>query len=69
MTIVNILVLGDGTIARVDVARHSGYSDIDGRVEQMIAAVRRFPPLPQWIQRSSITMTYELAFPEGLQER
>ena len=69
MTVVNILVLSDGTIARVEVARHSGYADIDGRVEQMIAAVRRFPPLPQWIQRASIMMTYELAFPEGLLER
>ncbi len=68
-TVVNILVLEDGTIARVEVARHSGYSDIDGRIEQMIAAVRRFPPLPQWIQRARITMTYELAFPEGLLER
>ena len=28
----------------------SGYPDIDERVEQMVAAVGRFPPLPQWFQ-------------------
>jgi TonB family protein len=69
ITVLKILVLGDGTIARVDVAHHSGYSDVDNRVEQMVAAVRRFPPLPQWIQQPSVTLTFELAFPEGLLEQ
>ena len=69
ITVLKIMVLSNGTIAGVETALHSGYRDIDSRVEQMIAAVHRFPPLPQWIQRSSITMTYELAFPEGLLER
>ena len=45
VTVLKIVVRGDGTIARTEVAHHSGYGDIDSKVEQMIAAVRRFPPL------------------------
>ena len=67
-TRLNILVLSDGTIVRVAVAQSSGYPEIDRRVEQMVGAVRRFPPLPQWVQGPSITLIYHLAFPDGLLE-
>jgi TonB family protein len=66
VAVISIMVLGDGTIARLAVKRSSGYPDIDARVEQMIAAVRRFPPLPQWIQAPSVMLDYHRVFPSGL---
>jgi protein TonB len=62
-TRLSIIVLDDGTIARVSVAQSSGYPDIDRRIEEMVAAVRRFPPLPQWFQGASMALTYHHAFP------
>jgi TonB family protein len=61
-------VLDDGTVARVSVMRSSGYTDIDLRVEEMIRATGRFPPLPQWIQGPSIGLVFTLPFPEGLED-
>jgi len=64
-TILGVLVLGDGTIARVSVTRGSGYPEIDARVEKMVVAVGRFPPLPQWYQGPSMELTFRLRFPYG----
>ena len=64
-TALSLLVLDDGTIARIMVTRSSGYPDIDARIEQMVAAVRRFPPLPQWDQAPSMRLIYIHAFPDG----
>ena len=58
VTALSILVRGDGTIARISVAQSSGYPDIDRQVERMVAAVGRFPPLPQWIQESSLDIEW-----------
>ena len=66
VAVISIMVLGDGTIARLAVKRSSGYPDIDARVEQMIAAVGRFPPLPQWIEASRVMLDYHRVFPSGL---
>jgi TonB family protein len=65
-TILTIVVLDDGTIARIAVARGSPYPDIDARIEEAVAAVRRFPPLPQWIQGPSVSLTLQLGYPGGL---
>jgi protein TonB len=65
-TLLSILVLGDGTIARISVAQSSGYPDIDRQVERMVAAVGRFPPLPQWIQGSTLDLVFRVQFPEAL---
>jgi protein TonB len=62
-TSLGILVLGDGTIARITVAQSSGYPDIDARVIEMIAAIGRFPPLPPWIDRPSWEINFHLRFP------
>jgi len=67
-TQVEFLVLGDGTIARVMVRQSSGYPDIDARVELMIAAVRRVPPLPQWFQGPAMALILDLPFPDALRE-
>jgi len=58
-----IRVLGDGTIARVAVSESSGHPDIDAGVMRMIAAIGRFPPLPQWIQEPSWDINFKLSFP------
>jgi len=67
-TIINVLVLDDGTVAMLSVGLSSGYPDIDARIEQMIRAVGRFPPLPQWYQASSMRLEFRLQFPEALED-
>lgn len=67
-TVIDVLVLDDGTIAMLRVGRSSGYPDIDVRVEQMIAAVGRFPPLPQWFQGPSMQLEFRLKFPEAFED-
>lgn len=69
LTVLSLLVLDDGRIARVAVVRSSGYHDIDERIERMVAAVGRFPPLPQWFQGEEMPLEYELPFPAGLVRR
>jgi periplasmic protein TonB len=66
-TVLELLVLADGTIAKIAVAHGSGYPEIDERIEQMVAAVRRFPPLPQWYQGRAIALDFKLRFPEALE--
>jgi len=65
-TLLSVRVLGDGTIARIAVTRGSGYPDIDARIEQMVAAVRRFPPLPPWFQGPVVDLNLRMRFPEAL---
>jgi TonB family protein len=64
-TYLAVLVLSDGTIARIAIVRSSGYPDIDERVERMVAAVGRFPPLPAHFQDASLELIMHLRFPEG----
>ena len=66
-TYLSVLVLGDGTIARIAILRSSGYPDIDERVGQMVAAVGRFPPLPARFGDSSLELTMHLRFPDATQ--
>jgi TonB family protein len=67
-TIINVLVLDDGTVAMLSVGLSSGYPDIDARVEDMIRAVGRFPPLPQWFQGPRMQLEFRLEFPEALDD-
>lgn len=66
-TIIEVLVMDNGTIALLRVGHSSGYPDIDERVERMISAVGRFPPLPQWFQGPSMQLEFKLRFPEALE--
>lgn len=68
MVVVEFVVLDDGTIALIKVQRSSGYPDIDNRVAEMIAAVRRFPPLPQWFQGLAMPFEFGFPFPGALRE-
>jgi TonB family protein len=67
VTTLTIRVLDDGTVARISIAQSSGYPDIDERIERMVAAVGRFPPLPQWFQGPSMELRLRLQFPEALE--
>ena len=68
MTVIEFVVLDDGKIALVKVRRSSGYPDIDQRIEEMIEAVGRFPPLPQWFQGLAMPFEFGFPFPEALRE-
>jgi TonB family protein len=68
MTVVEFVVLDDGKIALLKVRRSSGYPDIDNRVAEMVAAVGRFPPLPQWFQGPAMPFAFGFPFPEALGE-
>ena len=68
-TILSIVVLGDGTIGRISVKRSSGYPDVDARIEQIVAAVGRFPPLPaSFGGQPSVELDFDLTFPNALQQ-
>jgi TonB family protein len=67
-TIVTVTVLDNGAIAHVSVLRSSGFPDIDQRIEQMVAAVGKFPPVPQWFQGDSLQLQLTLRFPEALEK-
>jgi TonB family protein len=67
-TILSIVVQGDGTIGRISVKHSSGYPDIDTRIEQMVAAVGRFPPPPESFEKPSVELDFNLAFPDALQQ-
>jgi TonB family protein len=65
-TTLAVLVLGDGTIARIAIAQGSGYSDIDTRIQQIVAAVRRFPPLPQRFRGPDLELKLRFRFPDAV---
>jgi TonB family protein len=65
-TMLTVVVGDDGTIGRIGVKLSSGYPDIDARIEQMVQAVGRFPPLPQQLRRPSADLDFNLVFPDVL---
>ncbi len=65
-TTLSVVVQGDGTIGRIAVKRSSGYPDIDAKIEQIVAAVGRFPPPPESFERPSVELDFNLAFPNAL---
>jgi TonB family protein len=67
-TVIDILVLDDGTVATLKVGQSSGYPDIDRQIEAMIHAVGRFPPLPQWFQGPAMRLEFRIKFPEALED-
>ena len=67
-TILSVMVFEDGTISRVAVKHSSGYPDIDARIERMVAAVGRFPPVPDSFRKPSVELDFNLAFPDALQQ-
>ena len=67
-TVLAVLVLDNGTIARLTVVQSSGYPDIDRKVEEIVRAVGRFPPLPQYVQGPSWELQFIFPFPDSLGE-
>jgi len=68
-TVISVVVYENGQIGPLGVVHSSGYPDIDRRIEQMVAAVGRFPPLPQWYQGNAVQLQLTLKFPEALEMR
>ena len=68
-TILSVLVFEDGTISRIAVKHSSGYPDIDAKIEQMVAAVGRFPPVPESFKRPSVELDFNMIFPDALQQQ
>jgi len=68
MVVIEFVVLDDGKIALIKIRRSSGYPDVDNRVAEMVAAVGRFPPLPQWFQGLAMPFEFGFPFPEALRE-
>ena len=66
-TVLTVAVAEDGTIGKIAVKHSSGYADIDSRIEQVVAAVGRFPPPPGWLRRPIVELDFNLSFPEALQ--
>jgi TonB family protein len=67
-TVLQVAVRRDGVIDGISILRSSGYADIDGRIEQMVAAVRRFPPVPDAFKGNPVELELDFAFPEALRE-
>ncbi|HWB51133.1 MAG TPA: TonB C-terminal domain-containing protein [Stellaceae bacterium] len=65
-TIISVVVYENGRIGPLGILRSSGYPDIDQRIEAMVAAVGKFPPLPQWYQGKVVQLELTLRFPEAL---
>jgi protein TonB len=68
-TTLSVLVFEDGTISRIAVKQSSGYPDIDAKIEQMVAAVGRFPPVPDSFKRPSVELDFNMIFPDALQQQ
>ena len=62
-TTLTVLVLEDGTISRIGIKRSSGFPDIDAKIEQMVAAVGRFPPVPDSFQKPAVELDFNMSFP------
>ena len=65
-TQLGVFIRLDGTIMRVVVLQSSGYPDLDLRVQQMVAAVGRLPPLAQNIPSSSAQFELTVNFKFGV---
>ncbi len=65
-TVISVVVYDNGQIGPLGILRGSGYPDIDQRIEAMVAAVGKFPPLPQWYQGNAVQLELTLRFPDAL---
>jgi outer membrane biosynthesis protein TonB len=63
-TVIAVHVADDGTIIHTRIAASSNYPDIDARIEQMVVAVGRFPPLPEQLRGQNIELDLNLSFPD-----
>lgn len=66
-TVVAVAVQMDGTISHTSISHPSPYPDIDKRIEAMVAAVQKFPPVPQWFQGNTLELELRFRFPDALE--
>jgi TonB family protein len=65
--VIGFVVHDNGSVSQLEVEISSGYVDIDRKAEEMIIAVGRFPPLPQWFQGEGIRLEFHLEFPTAVE--
>jgi TonB family protein len=63
-TVISLVVYDDGSIAHITVYQSSGYPDIDQRIEKLVAAVGKFPPVPRQFQGTAMQLELTVHFPE-----
>ena len=68
-TVISVVVYDNGGIGPLGIIRSSGYADIDQRIQEMVRAVGKFPPLPQWYQGNAVQLELTLKFPEALEHQ
>ncbi len=66
-TMISVAVQLDGTISHISIARPSAYPDIDKRIAAMVAAVQKFPPVPQWFQGNTLELQLRMRFPDAIE--
>ncbi len=66
-TVISVVVYDNGSIGPLGVILCYGYPVIDTRIDLMVAAVGKFPPLPQWYQGNAVQLELTLKFPEALE--
>jgi TonB family protein len=66
-TVLSLVIHDNGAIGPMTILQSSGYPDIDRRVQEMVAAVGRAPPLPQWFQGDAMELEFRIKFPEALE--
>jgi periplasmic protein TonB len=67
-TMISVVVYDNGMIGPISVMRGSGSPDIDQRIAQMVAAVHKAPPLPQWYQGKAVELIFTMHWPEALEQ-
>jgi periplasmic protein TonB len=60
--VVRFTISADGSIGGVGLSRPSGHPTLDQAAQETVNRVRRFPPFPGNLQRSSLTVHVPLAF-------
>jgi TonB family protein len=63
-TVISLVVYDDGSIAHITVYQSSGYPDIDQRIEKLVAAVGKFPPVPRRFQGTAMQLELTVRFPD-----
>jgi len=60
--VLRFTITADGGIGGVDLSRSSGHSSLDKAAQETVARVRRFPPIPPELQKSSLRIEVPLSF-------
>lgn len=60
--VVRFTISSDGSIGGVSLSRSSGHSLLDQAAQETVSRIRRFPPIPADVQKSSLCIEVPLSF-------